>query len=228
MNASQKGFTLAELLIALALLGVIAAFTIPKVLQASGDQETVAKVREATSTLEQAWYHVKMQTGLMKTAASGVKLYDQIAGQMNTVNQGATTSVGAAGNPLVTTPAHPCASAPYNIGWLQFANGVVISGLGGSAATDDFVTTQEPPVGAARTNYVLCIDTNGAASPNQAGADIFIGNFNQWGDFDGGAVVVSQKSFNWGTNTLPVRVAAGTGPATLDSATSRVGVKLIK
>ena len=49
------GFTLAELLIALAILGVIAAFTIPKVLQANQSAKYNAAAKEVISTVAQAY-----------------------------------------------------------------------------------------------------------------------------------------------------------------------------
>lgn len=48
---SQPGFTLAELLIALAILGVIATFTIPKILQAQQNQEKHAIYKETIAAL---------------------------------------------------------------------------------------------------------------------------------------------------------------------------------
>ena len=41
----KKGFTLTELLIAVALIGVIAVFTVPKVLNAQGNKENIAKTK---------------------------------------------------------------------------------------------------------------------------------------------------------------------------------------
>ena len=49
----QNGFTLAELLIALLILGVIATFTIPKVLQSQQNRRWSSEAREMAGTLSQ-------------------------------------------------------------------------------------------------------------------------------------------------------------------------------
>jgi prepilin-type N-terminal cleavage/methylation domain-containing protein len=51
----EKAFTLAELLIALVILGVIAAFTIPKVLQSQQSQEWKATTKEASAMVSGAF-----------------------------------------------------------------------------------------------------------------------------------------------------------------------------
>jgi prepilin-type N-terminal cleavage/methylation domain-containing protein len=66
---SQAGFTLAELLIALAILGVIATFTIPKILTATGTSQLKAVAKESASILSGAYqdfatnYSVTSTTG---------------------------------------------------------------------------------------------------------------------------------------------------------------------
>jgi prepilin-type N-terminal cleavage/methylation domain-containing protein len=54
-GAGKTAFTLAELLIALVILGVIATFTIPKVVQNQRDQRYNAVVKEAASAVVQAY-----------------------------------------------------------------------------------------------------------------------------------------------------------------------------
>jgi prepilin-type N-terminal cleavage/methylation domain-containing protein len=51
----EKGFTLAELLIALAILGVIATFTIPKVLNSGTSGQNTAIFKETASTVSGAF-----------------------------------------------------------------------------------------------------------------------------------------------------------------------------
>ena len=52
---SQPAFTLAELLIALAILGVIATFTIPKILSGSTDAKWNASAKGAMTMVEGAY-----------------------------------------------------------------------------------------------------------------------------------------------------------------------------
>lgn len=57
----KTGFTLAELLIALAILGVIATFTIPKVLQSQQDSKFKSIAKEAIATASEAYQLYKLK-----------------------------------------------------------------------------------------------------------------------------------------------------------------------
>ena len=61
---AKSGFTLAELLIALAILGVIATFTIPKVLNSSSSSENSAIFKEAAGMVSGAMQAYQQQNSL--------------------------------------------------------------------------------------------------------------------------------------------------------------------
>ena len=57
------GFTLAELLIALAILGVIATFTIPKILDSGSNSKHNSIVKEAAAAMSEAFQLYKLNNG---------------------------------------------------------------------------------------------------------------------------------------------------------------------
>ena len=54
LNKKNKGFTLAEVLISLVIIGVIAAMTIPTLINKTNKQEYASKLKKAYSTMSQA------------------------------------------------------------------------------------------------------------------------------------------------------------------------------
>jgi prepilin-type N-terminal cleavage/methylation domain-containing protein len=66
----KKGFTLAELLICIAILGEIATFTIPKLLASQQNQSYNAKAKEAAATMSAAYQLYKLQNTVPTTMHS--------------------------------------------------------------------------------------------------------------------------------------------------------------
>jgi prepilin-type N-terminal cleavage/methylation domain-containing protein len=66
----KRGFTLAELLIALAILGVIATFTIPKVLQSMQDTKYKAIAKEFVATFSSAYEAYRLNNPIISTTGS--------------------------------------------------------------------------------------------------------------------------------------------------------------
>ncbi|MDD3238145.1 MAG: type II secretion system protein [Candidatus Gastranaerophilales bacterium] len=64
---TKSAFTLAEVLITLVIIGVIAAMTIPSLLNKTNEQESVSAVKKAYSTLSQAHNMVMSQDGFDPT-----------------------------------------------------------------------------------------------------------------------------------------------------------------
>jgi prepilin-type N-terminal cleavage/methylation domain-containing protein len=62
-KAKRIGFTLAEVLITIAIVGVVAAMTIPNLIQKSKEKATVAKLRETYAILSQAYRHAVAEYG---------------------------------------------------------------------------------------------------------------------------------------------------------------------
>lgn len=206
MMKAQQGFTLAELLIALALLGVIAAFTIPKVLNAASNNEAIAKSREAVSVLESTFNNIKLESRIDPTQ----DLYGNISRYINSVKQstGSVTATTGTVGPLSTVATHPCAGFT---GWVQLANGTVISGLYATPATAANRLTSSVPA-TATNNYMICIDYNAAGGPNVAGTDIFLGTFNQWASYGSAAPQDPARPFFWGdanNNVYPAGASTG-------------------
>lgn len=75
---SSKGFTLAELLIALAILGVIATFTIPKILSSSQNGQNTAIFKEAVSMVSGAMQAEQLEDGVAITDTTAQDLADHM------------------------------------------------------------------------------------------------------------------------------------------------------
>ncbi len=60
---NNKGFTLAEVLITLVIIGVTAAITVTSLIQSTQKQEYVQKLKKSYSTLQQAVYRISLNDG---------------------------------------------------------------------------------------------------------------------------------------------------------------------
>lgn len=118
-NLKISGFTLAELLIALAILGVIATFTIPKVLQSQKSDKLNAMTKEAASTVASAFQSLKAK-GNMDGSTSSVHLEPYLNYvRKDTTSTGAFNYVG--GGTEDCHASDPC-FVLHNGGYLQLWN----------------------------------------------------------------------------------------------------------
>lgn len=67
----KKGFTLAEVLITLVIIGVIAAITIPTLMNKTNEQETVVAVKKAFSVISQAYQRIVAESGELNPSMLG-------------------------------------------------------------------------------------------------------------------------------------------------------------
>ncbi len=121
----NQGFTLAELLISLAILGVIATFTIPKILSSSANGQNTAIAKEVASMISAAYSTYTLNNG----AATTVKPGDltQYFNYVSTTTSG-TLSAATSGTALQTCSATlPCISL-HNGGVVQWDTAQTFSG----------------------------------------------------------------------------------------------------
>ena len=145
----HKGFTLAELLTALGVLGVIASFSIPKMLYAQELQQRKALLKETVALISQIQYE-GVVTGEL-TANTNTSYFSN---RLNALQ--ICTDAAAQG----------CWTSGYNSGdknepGARLANGVEMVGFNWG-----------DNLGAGRYGNVITIDYNGAKGPNQVGEDV--------------------------------------------------------
>jgi prepilin-type N-terminal cleavage/methylation domain-containing protein len=237
---NPAGFTLAEVLIALALLGIVAAFAIPKVLETTGKQEAKAKLQETVGILE-GLYNEDRLSGLydayffqVAPNTNNISMYNAMQNRLNVLKKSATT--------VFADTTHPCYFRGYegspsasNYGQIVLPNGVLVTGLAGTNATysDNTINGIKTYTLISSANESICIDINGPGNgADSLGQDIFIGNFNITGDFDraGGSLFtprLGNRSFYWGSKSQPIYTQSGAAlSAPYDAPEYRVGYYL--
>jgi prepilin-type N-terminal cleavage/methylation domain-containing protein len=141
----KSGFTLAELLIALGILGVIATFTIPKILTSQASSRKTAVFRETFAAFSEAYY-----TGWMQGQVNESNVATYLRSHINAVK--------VCNNALTEQCwTHTAAIPSYlNSAGFIMANGATVAGMddAGTVGYDAFI-----------------IDWNGPQAPNVEGDD---------------------------------------------------------
>lgn len=140
LRSSLPAFTLAELLIALAILGVIATFTIPKVLNSGQNGKNTAIAKEAASMISGAFSSYQLNNSIASgTGPANLTQY------MNYVSVDTATNYAAAsgqqGTALTACTATLQCLKLHNGGVLQYATN---NSFGGTATTNAIYFSVDP------------------------------------------------------------------------------------
>jgi prepilin-type N-terminal cleavage/methylation domain-containing protein len=164
MKSFKSGFTLAELLIALAILGVIATFTIPKVLNSATSGQNTSVAKEVAGMISGAFSSYTLNNTLSTSSEP-----ESLTPYMNYVSIVTTGTIGGLEACSATLPCMKLHSGAV----LQYGTGNTFSG---TAATDAVLFNLDPDgsgsTGAA--TFVLYangrLTTRGVGAPGSTGA----------------------------------------------------------
>ena len=191
-NAFTKlyGFTLAVVLITLGIIGIVAALTLPTLIQKQNDAENIAKLKKNYSILSQALVKSQLKLGFFETwdivdvsgqnpegggtPANMKKVYEIIKPELKVIKEcedkagcwhkGITKDLN--GNPVI---------ARDSVG---IGSGILIFKLadGSNISIDDHGPGNLVHMGSNynKSTYVFWVDVNGDKRPNIIGRDIFL------------------------------------------------------
>ncbi len=169
---NKKGFTLAEVLITLAIIGVVAALTIPTVVKNYQKTQTITKLKKAYSTLSQAYNNSQAENGMYQTWDKGedigpTEYFDRYWKSYLKVQK-------------ICTSYSDC-GYKSNMPWKSpvgttFEMNVVYPSFRVTFLTSDgllfVIFTQSGAEVVSNTN--IYVDLNGSKEPNQLGKDLFM------------------------------------------------------
>lgn len=180
----KKAFTLAEVLITLVIIGVIAAFTIPAIINAQNDKETLARLKKSYSTLSQVMMTSQALNGsftdwgMRDNDTSSIEqtfnyyILPYIKNLKKCVNTaGCWTSQKTKafdGNGYAST-SYDTGMGQNNITFILNDGTFVSMDIYGNDVDEVFGITED----VAFPTLTFAVDINGDKAPNQVGKDVF-------------------------------------------------------
>lgn len=160
MKASYNAFTLAEMLIALVLVGVLAAITLPKVLSGSQDKQVIATWKSNLSALQTTLVNGNSDGTIMQADSLTDYLSTQLRARKSCLGTTATNDFKTGGCYTLRNP------VAGNEGGFVLSSGFTITDI----ATSNTLCKQNPELESCDDSWV--IDVNGEDGPNITGQDL--------------------------------------------------------
>lgn len=168
-------FTLAEVLITLGIIGVVAALTISALMKSTADEEYKSEFKKMYSELSNVANMLKSDNGgsMVKSFSNVNELRDKFLNYMNYSKKCDTTDSSTDCWDTQNSDADSCGEDTY----VKFSSRAILSdgaqiSIWGSQADNSCANTVwgAPPGGFCT---LICVDTNGFKGPHRAGKDIF-------------------------------------------------------
>lgn len=177
---SKNAFTLAEVLITLAIIGIVASMTIPSVLNSTNNSETVAKVRKYQSVISQALILAmadKGITSLESVYSSNDEFWTDLKNKLNVMKDcGFSAGEGCFPKGVVYKSLNGSDRSVFDDSTTEqkaiLADGTMIKTLTYNTNCDDDASISHSG-DLSNACVSLGIDINGNKGPNQVGRDYF-------------------------------------------------------
>lgn len=176
----RNAFTLAEVLITLGVIGIIAALTIPTLMNKTNNQETITALKEVYSVLSQAYTSVVSENGtpdnwglLANNSGAGAEsMLDPLVPYLKVTKNCESTTSGCLPNVTYTfvdnTPAQKYDTL-NTFAKVQLANGVSIA----TYLVNNICAWNTGSAALGSACGVIDVDINGFKGPNKYGTDFF-------------------------------------------------------
>ena len=187
-KSNASAFTLAEVLITLGIIGIVAAMTLPSLIQKQNDKEIIAKLKKNYSILSQALIKSQLELGFFETweidnsggnpegggtPANMKNVYERIRPELKVIKECEDKTgcwhKGKTKNLRGKEVGRDSIGIGAGIFIFKLADGTNIS-------IDDHGTTNLKELFGSNYNkptYIFWIDANGDKKPNTIGRDIF-------------------------------------------------------
>lgn len=177
----KKGFTLAEVLITLGIIGIVAAMTLPTVINDSTERETVAKVKKFYSVMNQALLMAISKHGYVdewtfcaeKKAECAAQFVENIKPELKLARDCADEINCAGAAEQYKTLDGNDYSVDYKTS-SYFYKMILIDGSYLWIRNNYSTTCANSDSGTDNVCGLIWIDTNGSKKPNKLGIDVFI------------------------------------------------------
>ena len=167
-NKNKRAFTLAEVLITLVIIGVVAAITVPTIIANSKDEEIKSMLKKNHSVIAQALYRYYLEQGYNPSGREfDARTFKDIFKKgFNVLKDYGITGLYSSGkNPDL----YKNYTGTSNLDFYIFDDGQFIINDG------TLIMVENPSLGAGKNRVIISVDVNGPfKKPNRLGKDLFM------------------------------------------------------
>ena len=178
-SSKKRGFTLAEVLLVITIIGIIASYTVPGLLNSVSNNQYTAALKKNYSVIANAYRNLEAD-GTTMTAAfpgtnTGAAALNVLAPKLNLIKN-CGISQGCLYNSLLKYLKGTICEADFDANW-DGTGGKAILGDGSRILIQDYRDNCTHNIGTGALSNSVCgwllIDVNGAKGPNTVGRDVF-------------------------------------------------------